>query len=91
MLRNRLRDVVFGAVVAMAYPGRDSAVRKLGMPDFLEIIGCGPGVDVTSATGMEPFADEIRAVSEKITRLALVHLNAFLPLYEHPSFMEILA
>ncbi|KAF9049635.1 Tcp11-domain-containing protein [Hymenopellis radicata] len=93
ILRDRLRDVVFNAVVAMSYPGRDSSVGKLSEEHFLSLLGCTrPSADdMASATGMEPFAEEIRSLAEKISRLALIHLNAFLPLYEHPNFLELMA
>ncbi|KAF8917126.1 T-complex protein 11-domain-containing protein [Mucidula mucida] len=93
MLRDRLRDVVFNAVVAMSYPGRDSSVGKLSDEHFLSLLGCTrpPADDMASATGMEPLAEEIRSLAEKISRLALIHLNAFLPLYEHPNFLELMA
>ncbi|KIY64973.1 Tcp11-domain-containing protein [Cylindrobasidium torrendii FP15055 ss-10] len=88
LLRNRLRDAVFDAVVAMTYPGRDGKTMALEGDEFLQTIGCSAGTD---ATGMEPLSDEIRATAEKISHLARIHLNAYLPLYEHPNFLALLA
>ncbi|KAG6890810.1 hypothetical protein C0995_003243 [Termitomyces sp. Mi166 len=88
MLRRRLRDVVFNSVVAQAYPGHDSTPGKLSTIDFLSCIQNGSTHAPSNlATGMEPLAEEIRTLAEKISRLALVHLNAYLPLYEQEGFM----
>lgn len=86
LLRDRLRDVVFNAVVGLAFPGRASSSSRLASIDF-----CGraePKFDIPMAIGMEPLAGEIRTLAEKIARLSLVHLNAYLPLYEHEQFLE---
>ncbi|KAK0464599.1 uncharacterized protein EV420DRAFT_1517138 [Desarmillaria tabescens] len=93
MLRNRLRDVVFNAVVALCYPGRDSSTGQLSSVDFFSMISSTSRstVNIGTATGMEPLAEEIRTLAEKISRLALVHLNAYLPLYEHPKFLSLMA
>ncbi|KAG6918756.1 hypothetical protein DXG01_011947 [Tephrocybe rancida] len=88
MLRRRLRDVVFNSVVAQAYPGRDSTSGKPSTIDFLSCIQNRPPHTLSNlATGMEPLAEEIRTLSEKISRLALIHLNAYLPLYEQDGFL----
>ncbi|KAG6877465.1 hypothetical protein C0993_007082 [Termitomyces sp. T159_Od127] len=88
MLRRRLRDVVFNSVVAQAYPGRDSIPGKLTSIDFLSCIQNGSTQAPSNLiTGMEPLAEEIRALAEKISRLALIHLNAYLPLYEQEGFI----
>ncbi|KAG7443077.1 uncharacterized protein BT62DRAFT_1078806 [Guyanagaster necrorhizus] len=93
LLRNRLRDVVFNAVVALCYPGRDSSTGQLSSVDFFSMISSTSRstVNIGTATGMEPLAGEIRTLAEKISRLALVHLNAYLPLYEHPKFLSLMA
>jgi len=91
MLRHRLRDVVFDFVVAMTYSGRD----KLGTapPNFPNYPFCAKmdnalQISSGSAIGMEPLTEEIGALSEKIARVALIHLNAFLPLYEQDGFLD---
>jgi len=90
MLHHRLRDVVFTAVVALAYP-RDSATGKtMFTADFLSPLSPKSAEDASAGmmSGMEPLADEIRSLSEKISRLALIHLNAYLPLYEKEAFLS---
>ncbi|KAJ7175825.1 T-complex protein 11-domain-containing protein [Mycena filopes] len=67
MLRERLRDVVFNAVVGLA-PSPSPAPGKV--------------------TGMEALTEEIGALAENISRLALIHINAYLPLYEVEHFLD---
>lgn len=90
MVRNRLRDVVFNAVVASAYPARDSKTGKIPTIDLTTLPKLDIKVEIPrgSATGMEVLVDEIRSLAEKISRLALIHLNAYLPLYEQDGFLE---
>ncbi|GLB38428.1 putative tcp11-domain-containing protein [Lyophyllum shimeji] len=88
MLRRRLRDVVFNSVVAIAYPGRESTTGKLSTIDFSSVHSqSSQQIPFGASTGMEPLAEEIRSLSEKIARLALIHLNAYLPLYEQDGFL----
>jgi hypothetical protein len=91
MLQRRLQDIVFNNVVKLAYPAPDSGTVNRGAVDFLASARADSVVDMPLgvATGMEPLTDEIRALSEKISRLALIHLNAFLPLYEQEGFLEL--
>ncbi|KAF8158381.1 T-complex protein 11-domain-containing protein [Crassisporium funariophilum] len=92
LLHNRLREVVFDAVVSLAYPGRDSATGKTLSVDFFSNGHLPPSLGEarvgTHATGMESLTDEIKRLAEKISRLALIHLNAYLPLYETEGFLE---
>lgn len=86
MLHNRLRDVVFDAVLVSTYPGRDltNGFRPPASLD-LSINAANSGVGEGSApklSGLEPLSDEIRTLVEKISLLVLIHLNTFLPLYE---------
>ncbi|KAG2010203.1 hypothetical protein CC2G_013044 [Coprinopsis cinerea AmutBmut pab1-1] len=87
MLHNRLKDVVFNAVVTTAFPARDLAngCRPVVL-DFAPPGGSNPEGAVGTATGMEPLADEIRTLAEKISLLASIHLNAYLPMYENEGF-----
>jgi hypothetical protein len=90
ILRSRLRDVVYDTVVGLAFPPRDSTTSKAPIVE--------PGASVSSnsdvlpslgtSNGMEPLTDEIRSLAERLSRLALIHLNAFLPLYEQDGFLE---
>ena len=90
LLRSRLRDAVFSAVVALAYPPRDLMSGKPSAIDFgsLGISAIIPDASLGTATGMEPLAEEIQSLAERLSRLALIHLNAYLPLYEQDDFLE---
>ncbi|ESK95001.1 sok1 protein [Moniliophthora roreri MCA 2997] len=96
---HRLHDCVFNAVVAQTYPGRDSTAGKL-FSNIIEMNACS-GVGTSRqdtqkkesavyglASGMEPLAEEIRTLVDKISRLALIHLNVYLPVYESEGFVE---
>ncbi|KAG6814260.1 hypothetical protein H0H92_015375 [Tricholoma furcatifolium] len=88
LLRRRLRDVVFNSVVAQTYPSRDSTSGTLPTIDFLSCIQDQSKQTASHlATGMEPLLEEIRTLVEKISRLTLIHLNAYLALYEQDGFM----
>ncbi|KAG1747953.1 uncharacterized protein EDB91DRAFT_51691 [Suillus paluster] len=80
MLHNRIRDVVLNQVVALTFPSRDS-VMSLGKS--FDTLTPPPS---TLASGMEPLTDEIRLLSERLSRLAHVHLGVYLPLYEQEDF-----
>ncbi|KAF7299110.1 Vacuolar ATP synthase subunit B [Mycena indigotica] len=71
MLRNRLRDAVFHAVVSRTFPGRDSV-----------------GGETPMMAGMEVLQDEINTLAENISRLALIHINTYLAVYESENFLE---
>lgn len=83
LLRARLRDTVFNAVVNQSYPPRDISLLENPKPLDSAEITLSPG------SGMEHLAEEIRLLAEKISRLALIHLNAYLPLYESDDFLEL--
>ncbi|KAF5382771.1 hypothetical protein D9615_002932 [Tricholomella constricta] len=89
MLRRRLHDAVFNSVLALAFPSRDYTTGIATTIDFLSSVQTQSAHPVTfgAATGMEPLAEEIRSLSEKISRLALIHLNTYLPLYEQDGFL----
>ncbi|KAJ7069816.1 T-complex 11 [Mycena amicta] len=79
MLRRRLRDAVFYAVVSRTYPGRD-AVGNLDLQ---------PSPPVAPVmTGMEVLEEEIGVLAENIARLALIHVNTYLGVYESENFLE---
>jgi hypothetical protein len=93
MLRNRLRDVLFDVVVSLAYPGRDSTTGNMLSMDFFSIgqffsTYLGTANVGTPVAGMEALTDEIRRLAEKISRLTLIHLNSYLPLYETEGFLS---
>ncbi|KAF8895387.1 T-complex protein 11-domain-containing protein [Infundibulicybe gibba] len=85
LLHDRLREAVFTAVVALAYPARDAAT---GRPAPVDLTTLSQALPPGAARGVEALADEVRALAEKIARVALIHLNAFLPLYEQDGFWE---
>lgn len=91
MMRRRLQEVVFNTVVKLTYPAPDSSMTRMGVADYLASARAYSEVELPfgTATGMEPLADEIRVLAEKISRLALIHLNAFLPLYEQEGFLAL--
>ncbi|KDR82779.1 hypothetical protein GALMADRAFT_151826 [Galerina marginata CBS 339.88] len=90
-LHNRMRDAVFDAVVCLAYPGRDAAASA-GKSFSVDLAASGnmseTHVSPTQAAGMESLTDEIRRLAEKTARLALIHLNTHLPLYETEGFFS---
>jgi hypothetical protein len=90
VLRTRLRDVVFNAVVNLSYPTRDCMSGRFPVADFRSfgLFASTTKMEPGTATGMEPLADEIRTLAEKLSRLALIHLNAYLPLYEQHGFLD---
>jgi hypothetical protein len=94
LLRNRLRDAVFEAVIAQTYPSRDTLPSgKLSAIDFGSFgnsagAGVGTGKVLGTSTGMEPLGEEIQSLAERLSRLALIHLNAYLTLYQQPGFLE---
>ncbi|KAH9480298.1 Protein SOK1 [Psilocybe cubensis] len=104
LLHRRMRDVVFDAVVCLAYPSPCSASSSssstpstgidLSSSATLSSASSSPMMattpaqlgSVVQAAGMESVADEIRRVAEDAARLALIHLNTHLPLYEGDGF-----
>lgn len=91
MLRKRLRDVVFNAVVGLAYPGRDAARPNVDFSTFgSRTPSSRPSSPVANVagTGMEALGDEISLLAENISKLALIHLNTYLPLYEVEHFLD---
>ncbi|KAG0704638.1 hypothetical protein DFH29DRAFT_1078217 [Suillus ampliporus] len=80
MLRNRIRNVIFNKVVALTFPSRDS-ITSLGKP-----LDSASAVPPALASGMELLANDIRLLSERLSRLAHIHLGVYLPLYEQEDF-----
>ena len=82
MFKNRIRDAVFNQVLAVAYPPRDA------LPSYIKTAENGPCAPPTVASGMEPLADEIRTLAERLARLAHIHLGVYLPLYEQEDILS---
>jgi hypothetical protein len=88
-----LRDVVFRAVVELAFPGRDPLTGRSSTIELGALAAAastvplvfGTGAGGGQQTGMEPLADEIRSLAERIARLACIHVRTYLPLYEEDS------
>ncbi|KAG1751242.1 T-complex protein 11-domain-containing protein [Suillus lakei] len=73
LLRKRIRDVVFNQSVISTSMGKPLDFASVAPPSAL-------------SSGMEPLADEIRLLSERLSRLAHIHLGVYLPLYEQEDF-----
>jgi len=91
MLRKRLRDVVFNAVVGLAYPGRDASRPNVDFSTFGSRSSPSSPSSTpanVAGTGMEALGEEIGLLAENISRLALIHINAYLPMYEVEHFLD---
>ncbi|KAF8442909.1 Tcp11-domain-containing protein [Boletus edulis BED1] len=82
MLKNRIRDAVFSQVLAVAYPPRGS------LHCHTKAAESGASAPSNLASGMEPLADEIRSLAERLSRLAHIHLGVYLPLYEQEDILS---
>ncbi|KAF9267453.1 hypothetical protein L218DRAFT_955334 [Marasmius fiardii PR-910] len=70
-----MNGVTSSPVVSIPGLGQDKKVKALS-------------TSLSILSGMEPLTEEIRSLVDKISRLALVHLNVYLPVYERPEFVE---
>lgn len=84
LLRKRLREAVFHRVVATAFPARDNVTGKIRAS--VDDLSMKPMAG--SSTGMEALLDEIRGLGEKLSKLSLIHLGVYLPLYEQAGFIQ---
>jgi hypothetical protein len=93
-LHKRMRDVVFEEVVSLTASWNGLAAKSIGADlcpgacagtTFFEA-HVNP-TTVARATGMDVLTDEIRRLGEKIARLAIIHLNTHLSLYESDGFL----
>lgn len=92
VIYDRLHEVVFTGVVAQAYPGRQYTTGQLfssAIESYAPLRQGGQSHTVPLMSGMEPLADEIRILTDKISRAAIIHLNVYLPIYELSGFLEI--
>jgi hypothetical protein len=90
-LHKRMRDVVFEEVVWLTASWNGVPGKSMGT-DL-----CPPGTTFSEAhvspattahaAGMDALTDEIRRLGEKIARLAIIHLNTHLSLYETDGFL----
>ncbi|KAF5389174.1 hypothetical protein D9757_003525 [Collybiopsis confluens] len=91
VIYNRLHEAVFAGVVAQAYPGRQYTTGQLfssAIESSAPLRQGGQPYSMPLVSGMEPLADELRTLTEKIARVAVIHLNAYTPIYECNGFLE---
>ena len=80
LMRDRLRDAVLEIVVQTVL------VRGSISPLAPPVCGSSPPATRKLATGMEPLAPEIRQLSERLSKLAVLHLNVYQTMYEQDDF-----
>ena len=79
-MRDRLREAVLETVVQTVL------VRGSISPLAPPVSGSPPPATRKLATGMEPLAPEIRQLSERLSKLAVLHLNVYQTMYEQDDF-----
>ncbi|TFK52540.1 Tcp11-domain-containing protein [Heliocybe sulcata] len=83
LLRDRVRNAVMDVVITQARLPSQRSTTTLpqkpseGLPD-----------SVFAGAGLEPLATEIRHLGERLAKLAVIHLNTYLPLYEQEGFLD---
>ncbi|KAJ3731087.1 T-complex protein 11-domain-containing protein [Lentinula guzmanii] len=90
VIYDRLHEVVFAGVVALAYPGRQYTTGQLfssAIESYGPLRQGGQLNTIPLSAGMEPLADEIRTLTDKIARIVIMHLNVYLPIYELNGFL----
>ena len=80
LMRDRLRDAVLETVVQTVL------VRGSISPLAPSASVPSPPATRKLATGMEPLAPEIRQLSERLSKLAVLHLNVYQTMYEQDDF-----
>lgn len=89
--QRRLRNVVFHYVVAMVYPTRHSSTHPITLESLTSsqvkttATKVPPGIITPD---LESITDEICSLGDKISRLALIHLDTYLPLYEQSNLLD---
>lgn len=84
VIYDRLHEVVFTGVVAQAYPGRQYTTGQLfssAIESSAPLRQGGQSYTVP-LNSMESLAQEIRILTDRISRVAIIHLNVYLPIYE---------
>jgi T-complex protein 11 len=77
LMRDRLRDAVLEIVVQTVLVR--GSISPLAPP-------VSPPATRKLATGMEPLAPEIRQLGERLSKLAVLHLNVYQTMYEQDDF-----
>lgn len=80
LMRDRLRDAVLETVVQTVLVR--GSINPLSPP----VSGTSQPAARKLATGMEPLAPEIRQLSERLSKLAVLHLNVYQTMYEQDDF-----
>jgi hypothetical protein len=96
--RRRLRDTVFQAVVAMVYPARGTSHPHNQLATLESLAPSTPAKNSVAGKlvlpsgiitpELEPLKEEICTLVGKISRLVLIHLDTYLPLYEQANFLQ---
>ena len=81
LMRDRLRDAVLEIVV-------QTVLVRGSISPLSSSLSCGsvPQAARKLATGMEPLAPEIRQLGERLSKLAVLHLNVYQTMYEQDDF-----
>ncbi|KAI0300299.1 T-complex protein 11-domain-containing protein [Russula brevipes] len=80
LMRDRLRDAVLEIVVQTVLVR--GSINPLAPP----VTGSSQPASRKLATGMEPLAPEIRQLGERLSKLAVLHLNVYQTMYEQDDF-----
>jgi len=80
LMRDRLRDAVLEVVVQTVL------VRGSISPLASPVSESSQPATRKLATGLEPLAPEIRQLSERLSKLAVLHLNVYQTMYEQDDF-----
>lgn len=87
MLKNKVRDAVFSQVIAFAFPPSEATTLGLSIQGATSLSSSSSN-STGLASGMEPLADEIHLLAERLARLARIHLGVYLRLYEQEDILS---
>jgi len=90
IFRDRLRDAVCRRLISTTFPPRDATTgRVIATLNGKATLTASttPSPSLGTVTGMESLTDEIRTIADKLSRLSLIHLGVYLPLYEQDGFI----
>ena len=87
LLRTRLRDAVFCMVLASTHPNL-AIFKGRGIHSDSDMMA-HVLASFNANSSMEPLAEEIKLLSDKLRKLSTLHLNAYVPLYEQTKFVEL--
>lgn len=87
MLKNKVRDAVFSQVIAFAFAPSEATTLGLSIQGAASLSSSSSS-SAGLASGMEPLADEIHLLAERLARLAQIHLGVYLRLYEQEDILS---